>query len=651
MVEPFPSCVCYECLLVAGNYLVSGGRETVLVLWQLETSMTQFLPNLLSHIESVVVSPSGAAYAIRLADNSFMVLSTSELKPKTHVAGIQAQDFFSGTSHNPPPKNLTMLYNLSQDPLDSLSRTPAASCSLSGHQLLLAVPTCQPRDRVNSPQLPASYLQTFDVTTAHHMSRQALTRNNATNFNIGPEGIKLEDPNVKLMCLSYDGKWLATVDEWVPPMADTDYLGADPLTSREEQLRRREIYLKFWLWNEKQGNWTLETRVDIPHQSYDGTSVGSIDDLASDTQRVGFSTIGEDGMVRIWRPRTMLPKNRIIRGVHAGGVVNWSCQSSSRLQVDQSHQSMQDGAYDPFSLRRRCLAYSSDGSALAACQSSPDIADMSLLHLIDTDSGSIVYTRTLPTKGCVLGISFLERHIVVLSEKLIVWDPVEDALVYGYDLSLDHLTESQRQHLCHVVASPSDGTFALAISKARSQPWQRSKGNLIENDLSCHILIFDPTDPKPIFVSSIPYLATGLIAGPQSTGYVVIDSGAQIRFLNSSTTSPVSVAKPIAGPDESLAELKEVEEEPGTNPLRRLLGEDEKKPPMDLVRRPQHPPSMDDEVDDAEYDDPVVRSEKLAEILDVRSSSGLPSVQAMFNAVVELFAQKPRTSQGGLPEA
>ncbi|KAI9659919.1 MAG: hypothetical protein M1821_001271 [Bathelium mastoideum] len=627
-----------------GNYLISGGKETVLVLWQLETSKKQFLPHLTSDVDSLVVSPSGAAYAVRLVDNSLMVLSTSELKPKTHVAGIQAQGFVHEKPRSHTPQTLATLYSTSQDPVDSISYTPAAFSPLAAHHLLLAVPLCQPRDHLSSKRLSASYLQTFDVTMTHHVARQALTRNNATNFNKGPEGVKLEDPNVKLMRLSCDGKWLATVDEWVPPMLDTDFLAADPLTARREQLRRREVYLKLWRWDEEKETWVLETRVDVPHQSSDGISAGSVDDLVSDPDRVGFATVGEDGIVRIWKPRTLYPNNRLIRGVYSGGVVNWSCQSATRLQGAETRWNRKDGHdhFRPSSQTR--LTYSPDGSVLAACQSPPDAADVCLLHLIDTASGKVACTRSLLARDCVLGVALLEKYVVILSDMLIVWDLVEDALVYGYHLDLPHLTQSQKQQLCHITASPHDGTFALALSHLLSTPEQRSKGNLMTNDFSCNILIFSPTNPAPLFASKINQLATALIPGPQSKGYAIIDSSAEIRLLNSGAGFSVPVANPIAGPNESLAELKDEVEPQNSEPLRRLLAEDEGKPPTHLVHAVPHRPGMDIDGDTRENTDPVVRSEKLAEILDLGSSVSLPPVQDMFNAVVALFAQKPRTA-------
>ncbi|KAL9094708.1 MAG: hypothetical protein Q9165_002978 [Trypethelium subeluteriae] len=632
------------------NYLISGGTETVLALWQLDTMKMQFLPHLTSEIESLVVSPSGAAYAVRLSDNSLIVLSTSELKARTHVAGIQAQGFIPRATPSRAPKTVTTLIKSSKDPLDSIARIPATFSPLAAHHLVLAVPSCQPTVHGTGSRPPAPFLQTFNIRTAHHVARQALTRNNATNFNKGPEGNRLEDPNVKLLRVSCDGKWLATVDKWAPFMLDTDFLAAERQTARKEQAQRREIYLKFWRWNEKEETWMLETRVDAPHQAFDGISAGNVDDLVSDPKRVGFSTVGEDGVVRIWKPRTTYPNNRTIRGVHPGGVVNWSCQSSSRLVRNQSLYNVQNGGLAAPSSMRARLAYSPDGSVLAACQSPQDEAEGSLLHLIDTGSGAISYLRTLPTTGWILGVGLLDKHIVVLSNRLVVWDLVEDVLVYDYDIDLGHFAKYQRKHFCHIATSPSDGTFALALPKVRSTPEQRLNGGRFEPTTSCNILVFTPTDPNPIFSSKLPQLVTALIPGPQSKGFAIIDASAELRILTESTTISVSTSQPLAGPNESLAELKELDEAPTSDPLRRLLGEEDNEASRDLVPRTGRL-RTDDEADDQDNDNPVVRSEKLADILDASSSSGFLPVRDMFNLVVGLYAQRPRAlSEGGPPE-
>ncbi|KAJ8611610.1 hypothetical protein MRB53_037834 [Persea americana] len=64
-------------------------RGATLVLWQLATGIKQFLPNLTANILRIVVNAAGDRYALCMADNSIMVLSTSERKPVANFSGLQ----------------------------------------------------------------------------------------------------------------------------------------------------------------------------------------------------------------------------------------------------------------------------------------------------------------------------------------------------------------------------------------------------------------------------------------------------------------------------------------------------------------------------------------------------------------------------------
>ena len=67
------------------------------MLWQLDTNLKQFLPHLSAAIESLAVSPKGTLYALRLSDNSVIVLSTAELEPitETYVQSDEADMGFT----------------------------------------------------------------------------------------------------------------------------------------------------------------------------------------------------------------------------------------------------------------------------------------------------------------------------------------------------------------------------------------------------------------------------------------------------------------------------------------------------------------------------------------------------------------------------
>ena len=143
-------------------------------MWQLGTGKQQTLPHLTSAIDSLTVSPSGTSYAVRLADNSIMVLSTTELKPKTNIAGIQSWRAVSDDQPLPQIKAVTSVVEKPVNPLDKFRKIPMAMNPVNPSQIILSVPSSQPRTESNKIHMPAPYLQTFDLSASHHISRQAL---------------------------------------------------------------------------------------------------------------------------------------------------------------------------------------------------------------------------------------------------------------------------------------------------------------------------------------------------------------------------------------------------------------------------------------------------------------------------------------------
>ncbi|KAL8868203.1 MAG: hypothetical protein Q9174_005141, partial [Haloplaca sp. 1 TL-2023] len=187
-----------------GNYILSGGFETVLLIWQLESGSDSMLPHLGAPLEGIVVSPSGSSYAVRLADNSAMIVSTAELKPTFSVAGIQHPTIMSNQPQLPHVPTVDAPEQKSQE---RRLQPPIVSAPAG---LLCAVPSTV-SSRVSSmvPQ-NAAYLQTLDLRSAAQVSKQALTRTKATDLNLGPESNTIEEPNVILMQSSSAGEWLAT---------------------------------------------------------------------------------------------------------------------------------------------------------------------------------------------------------------------------------------------------------------------------------------------------------------------------------------------------------------------------------------------------------------------------------------------------------
>ncbi|GME38884.1 WD repeat containing protein [Neofusicoccum parvum] len=620
-----------------GNYIISGGQETVLVLWQLQTSKKQFLPNLTSAIDGLVVSPSGASYAVQLADNSVIVLSTAELLPKANIAGVQSR-FFSldSTSDN--------------ELLDSVRRTAAAVNPQDSNQILLSVPASQPRTEVNGVNPPAPFLQTYDISSNHHVFRQAITRNNATIFNQGPGATKLREPDLRHLQLSHDGKWLATVEEWIPPVEDVEHLAAEKTMIEEERRVRREVYLKFWLWNEEKAQWMLESRIDAPHQFTDKLISGRVFDLKYDPSSTSFATVGEDGFIRIWAPKTRLHDGTVVRGSKGEGLVTWSSRSSIRLEAAVEGLGADSDIPSELVPVNARLAYSPDGSVLAASQEFYGNHSQGLVHFVDPTAGSVRYSRGGLYSTGLVEIAFVGRQFIILSNSLSVWDLVDDELSYGYSFRPLGLTRAQKAEIIHLAINNTDGTFALSLplpeqqkkasklesadAPAPTAATQKEPSSTTKKRMS-KIFVFSTASPRPLYSVVVPQLVTALLPAGSRKGFVALNTAAELRVI-APKTAGFQLVGPVAAAEESLGAF--VDEETALEPL--VEDEEDDKVEEKLPTEEELEEGVAAEGDQG--DKPVVRPEMLAGVFDVGPSFALPPVRDLFEAVVGLYARKPR---------
>ncbi|KAI9794075.1 MAG: hypothetical protein M1816_006700 [Peltula sp. TS41687] len=632
-----------------GNYIISGGLETVLVFWQLDTDKLDFLPHLSAPIENIVVAPTGTSYIIRLSDNSIMMLSSSELKAKVYVGGIQAEAL---RQHLPLASSTMKKINRGYDEDDPSNMpipfVPATISGLNPAKLLLAVPSSASPYSSEGSSNGCPYLQTIDLATAHHISRQALTRTNATNVNIGPESNKLVEPTVTFICASHDGRWLATVDEWSPPRRDIE-----PLVANEDELyneirRRTEIFLRFWSWNSTQKEWELVTRVDGPHSTADSlVGNGRILDLQTDPVSLGFSTVGEDGIVRIWTSTQRRRDNMVLYDKNSQPLMEWSCHRVIRLGKTGSSAQLEQGRTSngrSSTTTAARLAFSFDGSVLAASQSSLIVNDNNIsgtVHFIDPNTGDVRQTQAGAYKGVLISLAFVERYLVIIADNLVVWDTVQDCLSYGYSLSSRGvLLPHQKIALTHFAVDHSQGTFAVSFPVCKSKlTRQRLK------EARSEILIFDPKSPIPLRRISLPHLVTALVPLVDSTGYVVLDSVAELRMISHKSSSLA-----ISMSDKDMKDRADNERE-GERPTVATSGDEEEE---DIQRAPstqiisgdtlnvrQHDDNGNVDDDDDDDGPPVIRQEQLTEIFDVGPAYSLPPLHDLFGQVAELFSRKP----------
>ncbi|KAK5128570.1 hypothetical protein LTR85_003241 [Meristemomyces frigidus] len=595
-----------------GNYLISGGRETVLVLWQLETGKKQFLPHLTSEIERIVVSPEGDKYAVQMGDNSIMVLSTSELKPVANFAGLQLA--------GPMPDSLS-------DDAVWIAMSPEQSVAAVLHpnnasQLLLTVPASQPKSYTDAAAA-RPFLQTFDLRTSRHVTRQALARNNVTDFNLGPEKTPVAPPDVPHLSISNDGQWLATVDEWMPPASDLQHLIRDEDTEiDEERLKRREVYLKIWRWDDIAALWTLSTRVDAPHhRAAEGLQgAGKVYKLIADPASTGFATVGEDGCVKVWEPKTRVQHGAVTKGQDNAEVVDWSCRRSVELprQVERADSPVDDYGTEIVGPSGACLAYSADGSILAASQSFDASAEQPLVHLVDTATGDIKAHKAGPAHAPLECIGFLDRYFIAITDRaLCVWDLVTDSLRYRHNIPQGGEPMLAINH--------TEGTFAIVVGS--------------------RVGVYKPTVSHPVYKTDCGgAVAAIMAAGKGSRGYTLLFEDATVRTL-SPTNAAIDLRIALSVTDEAVAVVEPQPATEGTATTADVEMTDALGPPASKPESEQGLLLLADALAD---DRPVVRPEQLAQLFDVGPSVAMPPVKDMFEAVVGMFGRRPRT---GMVEA
>jgi NET1-associated nuclear protein 1 (U3 small nucleolar RNA-associated protein 17) len=589
---------------------VSGGSETTLELWQLDTGKRQNLPHLTSAIEAITVSPTGTSYGIRLSDNSVIVLSTAELAPKAVVAGLQSRV---------------------KGPYTRFAKTPAVSNRLNHDQIFLAVPAPQHVASDKASFSHAPFMQTYDLNVGRHVSRQAFARNNVTNFNIGPGAMRIRESNITLMQASADGKWLATVEEWTPPILDVKFLVSNPEDEDVERFQRRETYIKFWLWDEVKDQWTLEARIDSPHQSITVASANRILDLAADPQSTGFASVGQDGILRTWKPKTRLRDGTIVHGVRDGGLIIWLCSQSINIEktVRTAHAD-QDIQFCGIPQVAK-LAFSNDASVLAVSQDGLEVPNAGIVHFIDIHSGVVKSTQSLMYSSGLTGMQFLGQYLVVLSDDIRVWDVVMSSWIFGHDLQLPDLLDVEIRSTSHLAVDISGDKFAIAHAILKDEP---------SATVCTRILVFEPSAPEPLLKVDLATAVTALIPLHGSPGFAVIDAAAQIQMIKPSTAATIDIGR--------IGLMADAQADVSEDPVVEAPVIDVAEAELEAVEDVKVDGSEDEE-DDEDSDKPVVRPEQLAAIFDVGPSFALPSVYELFHAVAGLYAQKPLGREATVP--
>ncbi|KAL2140737.1 hypothetical protein VTI28DRAFT_3290 [Corynascus sepedonium] len=587
-----------------GNYLISGGYETVLVLWQVDTGRLDFLPHLLASIENIVVSPRGSSYAVHLDDNSAMILSTAEMKPTMYVSGLQ-----SLVLGDRPSKD--SLVRRVWRPADEIA-TPlvAAINPQSPTHMCLCVGNGQQASLGGSLSTPL--LQVFDISSFQGVTKHAIARTNPTEANITSEGVPITEPTATKLAFSRDGKWLVSVDEWQPPERDADVFLTGSKTPAEACRERREIYLKFWEVNAGDQSLQLVTRINDAHH-VDQTE--PIFDLASDPTSSQFATIGNDGAVRFWTPRLRKRDGLAATGPDGEPLRSWSCSRTVSLPLyEQQDDPVEATKNAP---RSGAITFSEDGSILFAAFGPPSGA---LIVAIDTETGAIRDVVSGMFRGEVRALKSLGSSLIMLSEDLVVYDIVSDEVLHSYSLKE---TSEAAKRLTQLAVNHQSRSVALVAPIPNQNQEKLKKG------VKSELVVFKVDDEEPQLIKAFPQLITSVCAAPSSSGFILVDSAAQVW----SVTEGVEQA-PMLQP---LADL-------GVDAM--AVG-DSRPDELQLQEGEISDEEMEDadqDVDMEEEDDThaaVVAPQRLAEIFNAAPAFAMPPIEDVFYQVAGLFSTKP----------
>ena len=649
-----------------GNYLISGGLETVIVLHHLSTGRQQFLPNLMAPIASIVVSPSGTSYGISLADNSAMIISTTELKPTFSIAGLRLGQVQNPAATKPIVATVDSLH--SKASISRIVHYPSVIHPLHHSRLLAAVPTSLDPSGNRSN----TFLQTFDIPSATGLTTQALTRTTATTKDIAPDATSISTPDVTHISLSSDGHWLATIDTWAPPVKDLEDLAYDMEEALLMQSGEKEVYLKFWSQNPVTTEWELSTRIDNPHAVED-ISPKSVLALASDPAITEFATLAIDGSLRFWASSKRIRDGQPVMDDAGRALTSWKCAHTMFLATPSrspEESRIQQAGY---------LTYSTDGTVIAAGYR---VASPQQIFVVNAVSGEIAnIIVSLNPSPLLLGIDMLSREVVLFHPgELEIHDLVDSSISY---ISLSKMAERcgamKTLEASRIAVDAESGLIAVAFPDRPKEKYADTASlksrlqifNTGSEDRSTPE--FEKTFHKEIVVllPSNPATQEEVRAAEEQgrifpkrrnrkPGFVVIDHSAQVYKLSRPLTKPpiVDVAPqqvPTPPPsDDTLGptETSTLTQGPLTSFFRK---------PHQLISptnaqessQAQPPPSAQNDKDplgrllDNDDDDlvpapefPVVSAEKLAEVFDNATHAGngfLPPVDILYEEVMGLF--------------
>ncbi|CDU24802.1 related to NAN1-U3 snoRNP protein [Sporisorium scitamineum] len=323
------------CFSPNGAHLLSGGEEGVLVVWHLGASgnaaSKEFVPRLGAPLSAIAVANGldgrEQEYAVSLADGSITFISSMTLKPTRTFTRIKID-----ASRHLPGASIPM------DAPVPLAVHPASRnvVLLAGHPSSLQF--YDPIKDVNTMEL--------EVSPSNRVSR-------VDEEQIEPTRVErvVFSPFVSSKTAE-SGEWMVTFDS----RNLSDFQGEVEVIS--------ESSLKFWRWNPVNRRYTLNTRIDRPHN---GRRLTSITFSPSSALLV---TTASDGKVRSWHLASRKLKSGKIESY-------WACRSvfGYREQTPTTAAFSADGSILAIGQAGSVTLWSPESNLMSMVISAPELAE------------------------------------------------------------------------------------------------------------------------------------------------------------------------------------------------------------------------------------------------------------------------------------
>ncbi|KAI9348781.1 quinon protein alcohol dehydrogenase-like superfamily, partial [Zopfochytrium polystomum] len=274
-----------------GSYLLSGGHEGVLVIWQLNSGnkTPNFLPRLSSSILAVSTSGDHSKHAIVLRDNSIRIIDSANLRPIQSVVGLRhaGMKVQIGETREQRYRDLPILQSrfgtILIEPRQNLAVLPGNSGCLQFYNVV------EDRHVMELETVPQNVVLTSAETVIGRSK---------------PPVAEVAD-----VAFSADGKWMGTVD-------------TRPKSGSLEEV----THLKFWMFDDVQQRYVVCTRIESPHAA-SITSMSFVDPPNGSGLPLLLITASADGTFKAWQLHAQSADPPASRGNNAIPAAQWLIRS------------------------------------------------------------------------------------------------------------------------------------------------------------------------------------------------------------------------------------------------------------------------------------------------------------------------------------